>query len=344
MRGILAERPVTINRMTADTQTAPAQILIAYDGSDAAGGAIAAAGSLFPAAHAVVTYVSPEPDVLGHVALGRIAVPDEVLVAAAREYRRAAAERALGVAEQGRALAEQAGLEATGVVREQPSPWRALDRAARELDADLIVCGSRGQGAVSRTLLGSTSSSLLHHAGRAVLVVPPEAVRLDGPAVIGYDASDGSRTAIGAAARLLSRRPALVVHAWGSPLRRSYASAGLAAVPLPEVHELTDALEAVFAEDARELAEEGATLARDAGLAAQAVAVEETDGVWRALSATARGEGAAVIVAGSRGRGALSSAVLGSVSAGLVHNAELPVLIVRDGREGPSADSLTKDP
>jgi len=37
-----------------------------------------------------------------------------------------------------------------------------------------------------------------------------------------------------------------------------------------------------------------------------------------------------VIVAGCRGRGALASTVLGSVSAGLVHNADRPVLIVRD--------------
>jgi len=216
VRGILAQRTVTINRMTADTQTAPARILIAYDGSDAAEGAIAAAGSLFPSAHAVVTYVSPEPDMLVHAALGRIAAPDEVLVTAARRYRQAAEERALGVAEHGRAVAERAGLKATTAVREEPSPWRALDRAARELDADLIVCGSRGQGALARTLLGSTSSSLLHHAARAVLVVPPEAVKLDGPAVIGYDGSEGARAAIGAASRLLAGRPALVVHAWSS--------------------------------------------------------------------------------------------------------------------------------
>jgi nucleotide-binding universal stress UspA family protein len=316
--------------MTADMQPTPARILIAYDGSDAAAGAIAAAGSLLPSAQAVVTYVPPEPDLVVHAALGRIAAPDEVLMTAAREYRRSAQERALGVAEQGRALAERAGLEATAAVREGSSPWRALDRAARELDADLIVCSTRGQGVFSRTLLGSTSSSLLHHACRAVLVVPPEPVALDGPAVIGYDGSDGARAAIAGAARLLPARPALVVHAWSSPLRRSYARASLAAVPLSGIDELTDSLETVFAEDARELAEEGAALARDGGLAARGVAVEETDGVWQALAATARAEGAALIVAGSRGRGALGSAVLGSVSAGLVHNAELPTLIVRD--------------
>jgi nucleotide-binding universal stress UspA family protein len=38
---------------------------------------------------------------------------------------------------------------------------------------------------------------------------------------------------------------------------------------------------------------------------------------------------ATVIVAGSRGRGGLASTILGSVSSGLVHNAETPVLVVR---------------
>ena len=58
-------------------------------------------------------------------------------------------------------------------------------------------------------------------------------------------------------------------------------------------------------------------------------AIESASGPWRALVATARAETASVIVAGSRGRGALASTVLGSVASGLVHNAELPTLVVR---------------
>ena len=60
--------------------------------------------------------------------------------------------------------------------------------------------------------------------------------------------------------------------------------------------------------------------------------IESSPGAWRALAATARAEEAAVIVAGCRGRGALASTVLGSVSSGLVHNAEVPVLVVRGAR------------
>jgi len=85
----------------------------------------------------------------------------------------------------------------------------------------------------------------------------------------------------------------------------------------------------MLAADGQELAEEGAALARAAGLVAHPLSTEAVDGTWRALAAAARSEGAAILVAGSRGRGALTSTVLGSVSASLAHNAELPVLVIR---------------
>lgn len=309
--------------------TAPTRALIAYDGSDAAAEAIRAAAHLVPGAHARVVYVRGEPDALEHAALARIAVPDDVLVASAREYERVAKQHASELAERGRQIAERAGLNATAEVRAQSTAWRALCRAAEDPAADVIVCGSRGRGPFSRAVLGSTSSSLLHHAERPVLIVPPGAGDLDGPALIGYDGSAGARAAIAAAARLLAGRPALVVHAWSSPLQRSYAGSAVAAVPLPELSELTSDLGEIFAEQAREVAEEGVAYAREAGLAAQPMAPEGPPGIWRTLSATGRAQGASVIVAGCRGRGAVSSTILGSVSAGLVHNAELPVLIVR---------------
>jgi nucleotide-binding universal stress UspA family protein len=308
---------------------APARLLLAYDGSQAAADAVRAAARLFPGAHAMIAHVREEPLALEHLALARVAVPDAVLVEAAKEYDRAAEDRAWALAERGRALAEDAGLTATSEVRGEPTTWRALCQAAADEAADLIVCGSRGRGAFSRALLGSTSSSLVHHADCAVLVVPPGAGALDGPTLIGYDGSEGARAAIAAGARLLPDRPALVAHAWSSPMNRSFVGAGLLAVPLDDVEDVSLDLEQIFSETAHDVAEEGAALARDARLDARGMAVEATPGAWRALSATGRAEGAAVIVAGCRGRSALASTLLGSVSAGLVHNAELPILIVR---------------
>jgi nucleotide-binding universal stress UspA family protein len=310
-------------------ESAPITLLIAYDGSDAAAGAIRAAAQLFPAAHARVLYVCGEPVALEHAALARIAVPDDVLLASAREYERAAAERASELAERGRRIAEQAGLDAAAEVGIGTSAWRVLCAAAEGNRVDLIVCGSRGQGPFSRAVLGSTSSSLVHHAERPVLIIPPGAGDLDGPALIGYDGSDGARAAIATTARLYPTRSALVVHAWSSPFQRSYTGTALAAVSLPEVTEVTQELHEGFAEQARALADEGAAHARSQGLAARGVAVEGGPGAWRPLIATGRAHGAAVVVAGCRGRGAVRSTILGSVSAGLVHNAELPILIVR---------------
>ena len=51
------------------------------------------------------------------------------------------------------------------------SPANAIVKYAEEQQADLIVIGSHGRGAVSRLLLGSVAERVLHLAGRPVLVV-----------------------------------------------------------------------------------------------------------------------------------------------------------------------------
>lgn len=51
------------------------------------------------------------------------------------------------------------------------APAEELADVADQYQADLVVVGNRGRGAVSRVLLGSTSDRLVHIAKRPVLVV-----------------------------------------------------------------------------------------------------------------------------------------------------------------------------
>jgi nucleotide-binding universal stress UspA family protein len=48
-----------------------------------------------------------------------------------------------------------------------------IAEAANNLDADLIVVGTHGNGAFTATLMGSVARALCHTAERPVLVVPP---------------------------------------------------------------------------------------------------------------------------------------------------------------------------
>ena len=63
------------------------------------------------------------------------------------------------------------GLEAVGLMIEGPPVQTILDEAGR-LEADLIIIGSHGYGAVFSALLGSVSSGVVRKASCPVLVVP----------------------------------------------------------------------------------------------------------------------------------------------------------------------------
>jgi nucleotide-binding universal stress UspA family protein len=67
--------------------------------------------------------------------------------------------------------AREAGLEVDTIVR-RGRPVEQICEIADEHDPYLIVLGSHGRGAVRRTLFGSVSTGVLHHAHQPVLVVP----------------------------------------------------------------------------------------------------------------------------------------------------------------------------
>ena len=57
-----------------------------------------------------------------------------------------------------------------GVTAHVGSPWSAICAMATEMEADLIVLGSHGYGAIDR-LLGTTAAKVVNHADCSVLIV-----------------------------------------------------------------------------------------------------------------------------------------------------------------------------
>jgi nucleotide-binding universal stress UspA family protein len=176
------------------------------------------------------------------------------------------------------------------------------------------------------------------HAELPLLVVPDGGRTLDGPVVAAYDGSEEARRAIQAAGGLLTGRAAVVVHAWEPVFHRGLTAHGLAAGgPVDDLGEAVAGLQLALADSAAATTEDGLAAARAAGLDAVGETVEEDGSAWRAVAGAAQAHDASVIVVGSRGLGAARSALLGSVSSGLVQNAERPVLVVPAEPAGPTA-------
>lgn len=67
----------------------------------------------------------------------------------------------------------EAGIEAEGIVGEG-QPARVIVTEADRIDADMVVVGSHGFGAVFRMILGSVSSAVLKKCRRPVMIVPAD--------------------------------------------------------------------------------------------------------------------------------------------------------------------------
>ena len=154
-------------------------MLIAYDGSDSAQHAIDEAAMLAAGAKAVVVYVREPLEAVaahleGHPAL-------EEIHAGTQD----AAER---LAAEGADRARRAGLDAEArVVNAVTSTADSILAAAEELDASVIVVGSRGRRGVKSLLLGSVSHHVLHHARRPALVIPSPALADARGSLLTYD-------------------------------------------------------------------------------------------------------------------------------------------------------------
>lgn len=181
-------------------------------------------------------------------------------------------------------------------------------------DDATIVVGSRGHGALSRAVLGSVSSAVLHHATGPVVVVPAHHDSGLKPArvLVGVDHSPAALTALAAAADQARRRGATLVPIYVHEPIEVPRGAGahapdLALLEDSERHQLDAAAKAAGAADVRAEVLVGKPVAQ--------------------LLAAARSQD--LLVVGSRGRGGFPALLLGSTSTQLAQHAPCSVLVVR---------------
>jgi len=142
------------------------------------------------------------------------------------------------------------------------------------------------------------------------------------PVLFCYDGSDGSKTALAAAAEMIKPADAVVLVVWMAAAVQ-LARAGSFVVAVPNEGEIDDQEAAI----ARQIADEGAARARERGYNASARIAQATESVARTIDEIAQEIDAGLVVCGQRGRGMIGSALLGSVSHALAIHTKRPLLI-----------------
>ncbi|XP_065937106.1 universal stress protein YxiE isoform X2 [Magallana gigas] len=86
------------------------------------------------------------------------------------ELQREAQQKAATLKEKFSALAANIGIQAEVRIEKAEKPSHGIVDIANKENARFIVTGSRGMGVIRRTILGSVSDFILHHANCPVFV------------------------------------------------------------------------------------------------------------------------------------------------------------------------------
>jgi nucleotide-binding universal stress UspA family protein len=187
---------------------------------------------------------------------------------------------------------------------------------AESATAEQIVLGSRGLGGFAGLVLGSVTLGVAGHAAAPTVVVREEPETEYGEIVVGYDAAGASQAALEYAFEEAARR--------GCALRAVYAWQPPAFSPL--ILGYSPVFQETF-ESRREAARRLLDPWRDKF--PQVTLVETTVCGHPVPALRDAAERADLVVVGSRGLDILGSAVLGSVSHGVLHHVRRPVAVVR---------------
>ena len=197
--------------------------------------------------------------------------------------------------------------------------------------ADTMVLGARGLSAARGVFMGSVSVQVAAHAHCPVVIVhdtPAQSVA-GAPVVVGLDGSEVSSTAIAYAfEQASSRRVGLtVVHAWWMDNIEDTAAAAIWTVDWQ-----------TFAKEEQALVAESL-----AGWEEKYPDVPVRRHSVRGLPVEAlirQSKNACLVVVGTRGRGGFGGLLLGSVSQGVLHRAQCPVVIVHGQKAQSDWDNV----
>lgn len=184
------------------------------------------------------------------------------------------------------------------------------------LGARLLVVGSLGHGRLTGAFLGSVSQALSRRASCPVVVVREPAGASATRIVVGVDGSEHSERALAFALG--------VADALGAPLAVRYAWR-LANVQIDRHGQMTPELGARIESEERvpaEMVERVRAAHPDVEIDVDTVPVAPAHLLADASRA------AALVVVGSRGRGAVEGMLLGSVGQDVLHRAQCPVAVV----------------
>ena len=213
------------------------------------------------------------------------------------------------------------------------SPVTGLGQVAGTLievsrEAELIVLGTRGQSQLAAAVTGSTAFAISAHAHCPVVVVRGDSSALPGPdrpVAVGLDGSGRANRAARFAADLASScaAPLILVTAYPDPNAQIWAEPAAYQLELDACLDL----DTIARMNAGQIT---STAYRDAQAAHPGLSIRQQliEGPTAEVLADAA-HGCGLLVVGSRGRGALTGLLLGSVSHELVHCAPVPVAIVR---------------